>query len=252
MADPTVIIDTQPQSVLAAIGASASFTVTAHASDSSAISYQWLKDGAAISGATSSTYTIAIVAPEDSNVYSCLVSCTVGSNIAMTSRVVLASSLIDNIELQMKILMLGMAKTCGYNFDWKSVNQEDQARETGYPRALIESPQETNLDDTNGAAAEMYTNEVTFIIWIIGLQLIDSIPNPNFTIRSYLRLAEDDLKKLFGTNLHVNGTCDVIMFRGALIVKGDKNDVQKPATLRTQWLVRYSQDRQLPREYASS
>jgi hypothetical protein len=250
MPAPTVTIDVQPQSRLALTGTATLFSVTGHTSDGSALAYQWHKDGVEIAGATSSVLSLAAVIPEDASVYFCSVSCA-GGLAVRTDTVVLASSLLDYIELNMKVSILGLTKASGYNFDWLSVNQEDQTI-GGYPRALIESPQETSLDDPNGASAGMYTNEVLFIIWVTGQQLIDASPNPNFTIRSNLRLAEDDLKKLFGTNIHVNGTCDDIMFRGALIVKGDKNDVLKPASMQTQWRVRFSQDRQTPTQYAGS
>jgi hypothetical protein len=63
----TVSISAQPQSVTAALGAAASLTVTA--SGSGTLSYQWYKGGAAISGATSDTYTIAALAASDAGRY---------------------------------------------------------------------------------------------------------------------------------------------------------------------------------------
>jgi hypothetical protein len=251
MSDPIISIVTQPSSILAKLGASATLSVTATQDQTATLIYQWYKDGQAISGATSSTYTIASLKAEDSNVYSCYITTSPGSNTAWTNNVVIASSILDNIELQMKILMLTMTKVGGYNFDWTTVNIEDQARGT-YPRAVIESPKEDNLDDTNGLASVAYTNAITFIIWVTGQQLIDSIPNPNFTIRSNLRAAEDDLKQLFGINYQLNGSCDGIMFRSCQIFETNKNDVTKPASARTEWLVRYAQDRITPLQYASS
>jgi hypothetical protein len=252
MPSPVITINNQPLSALIAIGSAASFSVFASSSSiTDILIYQWLKDGKEITGATASTFTIASVISEDSNVYSCVVTSTEGGNSLTSNRVVLSSSIIDNIELQMKVLMLGMTNAGGYNFNWSSVNEEDQAI-GDYPRALMESPIENCIDDPVGGSQTSYTNEVLFIVWVTGLQFIDSNPNPNFTIRSNLRLAEDDLKRLFGINYQLNGSADNIMFRGAQIFKGDNNDVQKPATMKTQWRVSYSQDRISPRLYAGS
>jgi hypothetical protein len=59
------------------VGGSASFTVTA--TGSAPLSYQWSKDGSAINGATSATYTINGVASANAGSYSVLVSNSAGS-----------------------------------------------------------------------------------------------------------------------------------------------------------------------------
>src|SRR5215475_6140288 len=56
-------ITTQPSGQTAAVGATATFTVVA--AGSTPLSYQWLKGGAPISGATSATYTTPAVATSD-------------------------------------------------------------------------------------------------------------------------------------------------------------------------------------------
>ncbi len=66
----------QPQGRTVVAGASTSFTVGA---TGTSLSYQWLKNGAAISGATSATYTIASVATGDAGTYSVIVSNALGS-----------------------------------------------------------------------------------------------------------------------------------------------------------------------------
>ncbi len=57
-------ISTHPQNVTTAVGQSATFTVVA--SGSTPLSYQWQRNGTAISGANSSTYTLSNVAASDS------------------------------------------------------------------------------------------------------------------------------------------------------------------------------------------
>lgn len=56
-------ITTQPQSVAVSLGQTATFTVTA--SSSAALSYQWRKNGTAISGATSASYTTPAAVASD-------------------------------------------------------------------------------------------------------------------------------------------------------------------------------------------
>ena len=62
-------ITTNPTSVIKGPGESATFTTAATTSDAGTISYQWFKDGVAISSATESTYVISAVASSDSGSY---------------------------------------------------------------------------------------------------------------------------------------------------------------------------------------
>jgi len=70
-------ITTQPTSQSVAVGASATFTVVA--TGSSTLSYQWRKDGTAISGATSASYAISSVASSDAGSYDVVVTNSIGS-----------------------------------------------------------------------------------------------------------------------------------------------------------------------------
>jgi hypothetical protein len=63
----TVSISAQPQDVKAAVGTAASLAVTA--TGSGTLSYQWYKGGAAVSGATSATYSIASLAAANAGRY---------------------------------------------------------------------------------------------------------------------------------------------------------------------------------------
>lgn len=245
-------ITAQPSSLLTAIGTAATFSVVAaHTTGGTTIYYQWLKDGVEIQGQTSSSLVFSAVTPEDSNVYSCRVYDSADDTILTSSLVVLASSILDNIELQMKVLILGMTKAGGFNFDWQTVNQPDEAN-GDFPRALIDSPAETNLDPTDGPNSQAYSNDVLFVLRVKGNQAWSN--NSNFTIRSNLRLAMDDLKKLFGPNgdSSVNGSCDEILYRSHQIMALNQNDIQRPGYLRSQWICKYSQDRSDPLQYAGS
>ncbi|HVQ87435.1 MAG TPA: PQQ-dependent sugar dehydrogenase [Actinomycetes bacterium] len=59
----TPVINSQPEPVTTAIGGSATFTV--YASGAAPMNFQWYRNGGAISGATSSSYTLASAASSD-------------------------------------------------------------------------------------------------------------------------------------------------------------------------------------------
>gem|GEM_PF-488233 len=69
-------ITQQPESTTAVVGETASFTVVATGNPDP--DYQWLKDGAAIAGATEATYSLPEVALDDAGQFSVLVSNTEG------------------------------------------------------------------------------------------------------------------------------------------------------------------------------
>jgi hypothetical protein len=77
-------ITTQPIATSVAVGSSANLTVVATGTD---LTYQWYKDSAAVSGATSATYTIASAATTDAGTYYVIVTNTAGT--ATSSSVVL-------------------------------------------------------------------------------------------------------------------------------------------------------------------
>jgi hypothetical protein len=70
-------ITTQPSSSSVTAGSAASFSVVA--SGTPAPTYQWRKDGTAISGATSSTYSISSTASSDAGSYSVVVTNSISS-----------------------------------------------------------------------------------------------------------------------------------------------------------------------------
>jgi alpha-tubulin suppressor-like RCC1 family protein len=70
-------ITTQPSSSSVISGSAASFSVAA--SGTATLTYQWRKDGTAISGATSSTYSISSTATSDAGSYTVVVTNSAGS-----------------------------------------------------------------------------------------------------------------------------------------------------------------------------
>jgi hypothetical protein len=69
-------ISTQPSSVLAPVGSSASLTVAA---SGSGLSYQWYRNGTPVSGATSATYSVSAVATTNIGAYDVVVTNAGGS-----------------------------------------------------------------------------------------------------------------------------------------------------------------------------
>ncbi len=70
-------ITTQPQGAVVVTGNSVSFTVAA--SGTTPLTYQWRKNGTAIGGATSATYTIASAQTGDAGSYSCVITNSAGT-----------------------------------------------------------------------------------------------------------------------------------------------------------------------------
>ena len=70
-------ITTQPSAATVTVGSAASFSIVA--SGTAPFSYQWRKDGVAISGATSSTYTIGSTSTSDAGSYTVVVTNGAGS-----------------------------------------------------------------------------------------------------------------------------------------------------------------------------
>jgi pectate lyase/pectin methylesterase-like acyl-CoA thioesterase len=87
------LIDQQPQSRLANIGETVALIVAAHGSGGTGpISYQWRKNGADISGATSSTLTLPNIQPTDTGFYNVLVSSLTEASLSATAILTVTSS----------------------------------------------------------------------------------------------------------------------------------------------------------------
>lgn len=83
-------ITTQPASVTVSTGQSATFSVAA--TGTAPLSYQWRKDGAAIAGATSASYTIAAVTSNAAGTYSVVVSNSAGTATSNSATLAFAST----------------------------------------------------------------------------------------------------------------------------------------------------------------
>ena len=220
-----------------------------------ATSYQWYKGSVLITGATSASYTISSPVESDSGAYYVACINVDGETDSNTVNVIIANSILDSIELQMAALIAGMTTSDGYNFNWSIVNEEDEAI-GDFPRALIDprdemADQEMNMDTLAGIGSGDYTNEVLFTILVRGM-IPSFSTNPSFAVRSTLRKALDDLKRLFGRHNQLDGTCDNILYQASRVEPIRTNEVLSAGQLRVKYKVVYSQDRFTPTLYASS
>ena len=253
------VITTQPASQIIITGYAVTFSVIATGTPT--LTYQWYKNAVLISGAVNSSYAIAAVASTDAGNFTVRVTNGGGTVTSTAAVLTVATSILDAIELKMAALVAGMTKTGGYNFDWGMVNEQDESMpdasgNVNFPRCIIDptdsvADKETNQDSLAGVGSNDYTNEVIFTLLVKG-ELPTFETNPLFAARSMLRQALDDLKMLFGIHLNLDSNCDNIMYTGSQIESLMRNDIQRPAQLRTSWKVVYSHDRQKPTLYASS
>jgi alpha-tubulin suppressor-like RCC1 family protein len=81
----TPTISSHPAAASRTYGQSVTFSVTASASDGGTLSYQWLKGGVSINGATSSSYTINPLALADAGSYSVYITNSVAGGLPFSS-----------------------------------------------------------------------------------------------------------------------------------------------------------------------
>ena len=122
---PTVT--TQPAGQTVITGTSASFSVSA--TGTSPLTYQWKKNGIAIPGATSSTYTIAATSLTDSAVFTVVVSNSAGTATSSNATLTVADALVaPAITKQPEAITVTVGQTASFtveatgtspNFQWK-------------------------------------------------------------------------------------------------------------------------------------
>lgn len=154
----------------------------------------------------------------------------------------MSKPILTKIEDAMKDGIEGLTKGSGYYFDWGTVNEPDVAKQR-LPSAEIYVDTEDNDDSESGAWSRGYSNSATFVIKVrAGLQNEES--TPAYEINKELNKCLDDLKRYFGINYTVSDSCETIMYRGMKRVVDQIGDVLRPKYMTTEWLVRYTQDRE--------
>ena len=93
---PPPIITAQPQSQSWPLGYPVTFSVTAESL--TPLTYQWLKDGSNLAGATSASYSIASIQPNNAGNYACLVSNLAGVVLSADITLGIREALFNNPE----------------------------------------------------------------------------------------------------------------------------------------------------------
>jgi len=162
------------------------------------------------------------------------------------STILATEPILTRIEHAMYDLIGGM-RLGTYNFDWGTVNQPDLAKVT-FPSALVVLEEEINMDEAGGAWSNGYLNQAIYII-TVRAKLNEEKHIPIFEIDAELNKALDDLKKLFGSNYSVDGSCDRIMYRGMRRNLERTGDLFVPKSMETRWNVEYTQGRTTPTSF---
>jgi len=104
-------IAAQPQDQAISVGGTATFSVTA--TGTAPLSYQWRKNGGAISGATASVYTLASVLSSDAGSYAVVVSNTAGS--VTSANAVLTVNVPPDIAAQPQNQAVSVGETAAFS-----------------------------------------------------------------------------------------------------------------------------------------
>jgi len=114
---PQPVTTAPPQITVAvgdhAVGAGQTLTLTVTATGSPPPSYQWMKDGIDIAGATAATFTIASASPSDAGVYTVRVTNALGSVVSVGAVVSVKSSRLANLSTR-GLVPIGSALTPGF------------------------------------------------------------------------------------------------------------------------------------------
>jgi hypothetical protein len=153
----------------------------------------------------------------------------------------MSDTILSKIERGMLDVISDMTVGDGYNFDWGSVNEPDEAKQD-FPSAEIVLESENCLDDAGGVWSQAYEIEAIFVIRVRA-SIANETERPAYEINAELNLALDDLKKLFGKNYHASDSCDTVMYMNAVRVADKTNDIFRPSHMDTRWRIRYTQDR---------
>ena len=157
-------IDTPPVSQIIPVGQPVTLTVIAHGG---ALSYQWLKNNAAISGATSSTYNVAAVTTGNGGSYTVKVTNAAGSATSVSASLGVVNVAPASVSVALGNTLTLTASTAGPNLAyqwWKNgSNMANGANPATNSLGTISGVTTSKLAITNAvtADADSYTCSVT-------------------------------------------------------------------------------------------
>lgn len=157
--------------------------------------------------------------------------------------------IIQDCIARIKSNIAGMSVADGYNFGWGSVQEYDLNR-MEFPAAVVRlSDREVNEDNPNGVHAQAYHNRVPVFIQVyLWKDEYGNYPEDEIKIEYFKAL--DDLKRVFGIDFFLGGSCTKIMYKQFRFIKSDSGDGHIPITMLTNWDVYYIQDRLNPETIA--
>ena len=160
----------------------------------------------------------------------------------------MADPIISLIEQEIEALLEGLTVAGGYRLNWAPVNYEDRALENNSSYgcfACVYFKSEENHDDVNMVHASAYSNKATYTIEC-RVQLTSESTKPKFDARKRLYLAQEDIKKVFGTYPSLNSVyASNVQYVGSEIIEDTlrKGDRFTPIMLEVTIDVWYFQDR---------
>jgi len=163
----------------------------------------------------------------------------------------MAAPIISLIEQEIETFLASLTTVGGYRLNWAAVNYEDRALEdnTNYGCfACVYFQSEENHDDVNTVHAGAYSNKATYTIEC-RVQLTSESTKPKFDVRKRLYLAQEDIKKVFGTYPSLNSVyASNVQYVGSDIIEDTlrRGDRFSPIMLEVTLDVWYFQDRTNP------
>ena len=169
--NPTPVITAQPVAVQTILGAAPASLTVAATTGAGTLSYQWLKAGTAIAGATAATYTIPSVSSASAGTYTCVVSSNLNNTTAsitsaasvlyvnMPSSVSLAPAATQTVAAGGTAVIVATPSAAGtvggtFSYQWNKTG-------VAIPGATGNILTLSNLQPADGAS---YTCDVTYLL----------------------------------------------------------------------------------------
>ncbi len=180
-------ITTEPASLSTISGSSLTLSVSANGS--SPLSYQWLKNGAPISSATSATFSITSAAPADSGSYSVTISNAHGSTTSSMASISVAALTLSGLP-PTQIVIIGQSATFSvtaqgagpFNYQWMLNGAAiSGATENSYSIMTVGSGSAGNYSVAVSNVYGYTTSNAATLVPVVSQQVIQSTQSVTFT-----------------------------------------------------------------------
>jgi len=182
--------------------------------------------------------------PNDSDRYALILTSTSGLTQSSDVYAMVANSHLKQIAEEIRLLILSMKITDGYNFDWKSANEMDNALVQFWPSPVIRYKTEATSGSRQLDLYGMANAE--FIIEMQPNEMTPNEPHPILAADAYYDQCVADLRRLFFGNppataygyLALSGE-SVITYKDKIVEDFAAGDTSRPGKLTTRWNVFY-------------